>query len=134
MTRFIAFASLLASLLLFSCSQTVTGSGGSITISVYTHGETIVENHTADVEAGTTAFDLFSDYMRENNIPYTVSGGGATVYIKSVNGIKEFDNGPESGWIYTVNGERISQSCGAYQLNDKDIIVFKYITEYEDNI
>ena len=121
-------------LLLSSCTNVVNGTGGKVTLSVYGYQETIIENYSADVEAGTTAFELFSDYMRENKIPYTVSGSGSTVYVKSVKATKEFDHGPESGWIYTVNGERLSQSCGAYQLNENDNIVFKYITEYEDNI
>ena len=124
----------LSFLFLFSCTENAIGSGGNVTLSVYGYEETIVENYSATVEAGTTAFELFSSYMRENKLPYTVNGSGSTVYIKSVKGIKEFDHGPESGWIYTVNGEQLSQSCGAYQLNENDIIVFKYITEYEDNI
>ena len=128
------FIFLTALVMLFSCTAKIEGTGGTVSLTVNGYNEVLCENHSVTVEAGTTAFDVFVSVLRGLEIPFTVSGSGSNVYIKSVNGVKEFDHGPESGWIYTVNGENLSISCGSYQINDGDSITFKYITEYEDNI
>lgn len=102
----------------------------SVTLSITGIDNSICQNETIIFGNNDTAFDIFANYCRDNNIVYTHKNK----YITSVNGVAEFDHGPESGWVYTVNGERASVGCASYKLQNGDVIEFKYITEYEDNI
>ena len=53
-----------------------------------------------------------------------------TVYIRAVNGLGEFDNGPNSGWMYTVNGTHPEVGVSARYLKDDDVIVLHYTDDY----
>lgn len=53
-----------------------------------------------------------------------------TVYIKSVNDIGEFDNGYNSGWLYTVNGKHSDVGVSAKYLHEGDVIIFHYTDDY----
>lgn len=58
----------------------------------------------------------------------TVSGSGS--YIKGINGRFEFDEGPQSGWMYSVNGYTPNVSCGSYGIGEGDSISWYYVTSY----
>ncbi len=53
-----------------------------------------------------------------------------TVYIRAVNGLGEFDNGKNSGWMYTVNGSHPEVGVSARYLKDGDNIVLHYTDDY----
>lgn len=54
------------------------------------------------------------------------SGSGDSTYVEGINNIYEFDFGDLSGWMYFVNGESPSVSCGEYVLSDTDEIKWLY--------
>ena len=54
-----------------------------------------------------------------------------TVYIRSVNGLGEFDNGKNSGWMYTVNGSHPEVGVSARYLKGGDNIVLHYTDDYD---
>ena len=58
---------------------------------------------------------------------YVNSGGN---YISSVNGLAEFDNGPNSGWMYTINGYHSQQGVAEQQLKDGDTVVLHYSDDW----
>lgn len=49
-----------------------------------------------------------------------------TVYITSIQGIRERDCGDTSGWMYRVNGQSPGMSCSAYRLKDGDRVEWDY--------
>ena len=51
------------------------------------------------------------------------------VYVKSINGFGEFDDGPLSGWMYRVNGAFPEYSSSLYSLNDGDSLEWVYTRE-----
>lgn len=106
--------------------------GVATTVSLTVNGPdgTIYENQVLAFTDGESVLDLFKKACQSENIAYNVKGS----YIASINGIAEFDYGPQSGWIYTVNGESTSVGCASYIPQNGDNIEFKYITEYEENI
>ncbi len=55
-------------------------------------------------------------------------GGG--VYVAMVNGLREFDEGTQSGWMYTVNGAYPNLGLSQWALEDGDKIVLRYVTRY----
>ena len=54
------------------------------------------------------------------------------LYVEGINGRFEFDEGPSSGWVYTVNEERPSVSCDEYEVETDDKIVWEYVISYEE--
>lgn len=60
-------------------------------------------------------------------LPYTNTGG----YVSSIAGIAEFEYGPNSGWLYRVNGNSsITEASNVYQLNKDDQLVWFYTRDY----
>lgn len=47
-------------------------------------------------------------------------------YIEGINHLYEFDCGPESGWMYKVNGSFPNYGCSAYELTGGENIVWCY--------
>ena len=53
-----------------------------------------------------------------------------TIYIASINGLGEFDNGKNSGWMYTVNGTHPKVGVAAKYLKNGDTIILHYTDDY----
>lgn len=51
---------------------------------------------------------------------------GSGYYVEAINGIREREHGPMSGWLYSVNGVTPMTSCGAYYLNSGDSVYWYY--------
>ena len=87
------------------------------------------------VEADTseTVWDVLQRVAKKHNITFTASDNNAyhTVYISAVNGLGEFDNGKNSGWMYTVNGSHPEVGVAAKYLKDGDNIVLHYTDDYD---
>lgn len=66
-------------------------------------------------------------------ITFTASDNNSyhTVYISAVNGLGEFDNGKNSGWMYTVNGSHPEVGVAAKYLKDGDNIILHYTDDYD---
>lgn len=79
-----------------------------------------------------TALDLLLETAEEKNVPVIYSGGKSAAYVTGIGGLSEKDNGPESGWVYTINDEIIMRPCGKCLLSPNDKVVFKYITEFSN--
>ena len=84
----------------------------------------------AEVEftAGASVFDVFRKVLREEKIHFEYVDASAydSVYIEGIGNIYEFDCGPQSGWMFSVNGIYPGLGCSAYTLADGDVIVFNY--------
>ena len=89
----------------------------------------------SNVEADTaeTVWDVLQRVAQKHGITFTADSNNAygTVYIKAVNGLGEFDNGPNSGWMYTVNGTHPEVGVSAKYLKNGDNIVLHYTDDYD---
>ena len=64
---------------------------------------------------------------KQKGIKLDAAGSVAgSMYIRGIGELYEFDHGDLSGWIYTVNGERIMTDCDSYVLKDGDSILWEY--------
>lgn len=81
-----------------------------------------------EFDAGASVFDVFRQVLREENIhfEYTDAQVYDSVYIEGIGNIYEFDCGPQSGWMFSVNGIYPGLGCSAYTLADGDAILFSY--------
>lgn len=101
-------------------------SENAVTISVW-HGERkIIDKASFEMTEGSSVFDILKKVTKEKKIQMEFSGVGNAVYIEGIDNIYEFDEGPESGWMYSVNGKFQNKSCGTYQVKAGDVIEWKY--------
>ena len=85
------------------------------------------EANTAD-----TVWDVLKRLMDREGLHADASDNNqyGTVFIRSVNGLGEFDNGPNSGWMYTQNGTHPEVGVSARYVKDGDVIVLHYTDDY----
>ena len=77
---------------------------------------------------GNSVFDVFRQTMKNQKIHFEYVDASAydSVYIEGIGNLYEFDCGPQSGWMYSVNGTYPGLGCSGYTLADGDVIVFSY--------
>ena len=94
--------------------------------------ETLVAKTKEDIVPGeTTALDLLKSVLGREGIPYVIKNGGT--YVASIDGLAEFDEGPNSGWLYKVNGSLPGNGTTAaseYLLQSGDNMVWFYTKDY----
>lgn len=79
-----------------------------------------------------TVWDALKQVMDEKGYSYSASDDNqyGSVYISAINGLAEFTNGPNSGWMYTFNGTHPNRGVSAYYLKDNAKIVLHYTDDY----
>lgn len=114
-----------------SSAKTETDKKSSVTIVIIGPKDvgTILSTTEVGLNEGDTVFDILKQVVKDNNIQMEYKGRKSSVYIQGIHNIYEFDNGPESGWIYRVNGEVSQSSCGAHKLKNGDKIEWLYTTD-----
>ena len=87
---------------------------------------------TVEANANETVWDVLKRVASANGISISADSSNSygTVYIRSVKGLGEFDNGPNSGWMYTVNGTHPEVGVSAKYVKDGDKIVLHYTDDY----
>ena len=88
----------------------------------------LLDTVEVDFAGGESVFDVFRKVLREEKIHFEYVDASAydSVYIEGIGNIYEFDCGPQSGWMFSVNGIYPGLGCSAYTLADGDVIVFNY--------
>lgn len=89
---------------------------------------TILAVTEIEFNGGDSVFDVFRKLLREKKIHFEYVDASAydSVYIEGIGNLYEYDCGPQSGWMYSVNGVYPGLGCSAYTLSDGDVIVFSY--------
>ena len=88
-----------------------------------------------EVPLNSTVWDLMQQIDKGNsNVQFNAKGTqyGTYVYSVTYNGTElgEFDNGKNSGWMYTVNGTHPEVGVASRFLNNGDAVVFHYTDDY----
>ena len=88
-----------------------------------------------EVPLNSTVWDLMQQIDKDNsNVQFNAKGTQYGIYVYSVtyNGTElgEFDNGKNSGWMYTVNGTHPEVGVASKFLNNGDTVVFHYTDDY----
>jgi len=89
-------------------------------------------------EAGGSILPKRKVEYRTGDTPYAVlvreigagsvesSGSGSSLYVRTIDGLSEYDHGAQSGWMYSVNCKFPSTSAGSYRLKANDNVVWWY--------
>ncbi|QSF45765.1 DUF4430 domain-containing protein [Paenibacillus tianjinensis] len=106
----------------FQASATISVIGDSVK-------GTILPGTTVILNDGETAYSLL---VRQLGSKVVSSGTGSDIYIRSIDGLGEGDRGPESGWMYSVNGEFPNYSAASYKLSNGDTVAWRYTVKNGD--
>lgn len=80
-----------------------------------------------EVNSSSTAYSVLRELAKQNGKSISTKGFGSTVYVSGIDGLKEFDHGPSSGWMYKVNGTPPHIGAGAYRLKAGDQVIWYYV-------
>lgn len=80
-----------------------------------------------EVNSSSTAYNVLRELAKQNGKSISTKGFGSTVYVSGIDGLKEFDHGPSSGWMYKVNGTPPNIGAGAYRLKAGDQVIWYYV-------
>ena len=98
------------------------------TVSVQVIGiNTTMMQGNIEVNSSSTAYSVLSELAQQNGKSISTKGFGSTVYVSGIDGLKEFDHGPSSGWMYKVNGTPPNIGAGAYKVKAGDKVIWYYV-------
>lgn len=80
-----------------------------------------------EVNSSSTAYSVLRELAKQNGKSISTKGFGSTVYVSGIDGLKEFDHGPSSGWMYKVSGTPPNIGAGAYRLKAGDQVIWYYV-------
>lgn len=80
-----------------------------------------------EVNSSSTAYSVLRELAKQNGKSISTKGFGSTVYVSGIDGLKEFDYGPSSGWMYKVNGTPPNIGAGAYKVKARDTVIWYYV-------
>jgi prenyltransferase beta subunit len=95
-------------------------SGGSVKGTIYPITQVSYQN-------GDTPYSVLTRSLGAGRV--TASGSGSRLYVQGIDGLFEFDHGPLSGWVYSVNGQFPSGSAGTYVLSNGDKVAWLYTVD-----
>ena len=91
----------------------------------------IIKGYKYTAKAGFTAYDALKKACEDNGIKLTAKSSMYGTYVSGINNIDEFDCGSQSGWMYSINGNRPNVSASSQRVTDGDEITFDYVCEYQ---
>ncbi len=88
----------------------------------------ILKTTTVTFEDGESVLDVLIRICKSKGIHMEYDGSTqyGSAYIRGIHNLYEFDCGPESGWMYKVNGWFPNYGCSNYKLKDGDSVVWAY--------
>ena len=111
-----------------------TKHGGNGTTQTLKSGnlKTWIQKTNVTVSEGSKVYDVFTKILDEKGYGYVGAEDNYVSNIITPNGetLGEFDNGQNSGWMYTVNGKHPSVGLRSYTLKDGDDIVWHYTDDF----
>ncbi len=92
----------------------------------------VISPAKVELQSGDTVWTLTKREMDKRGIKYKYDyyEKYKSVYVRSIAGDGEFDNGEGSGWMYNVNGWYPNYGASVYKLEDGDVLQWRYTTDY----
>jgi len=99
-------------------------------------GGTILAKTTVTFYEGESVFDVLQRLCREKGIHLESSWTPIynSAYIEGIHNLYEFDCGSLSGWMYRVNGWYPNYGCSRYQLQDGDVVEWRYTCDLGEDV
>ena len=84
------------------------------------------ESFEHNIQEGKTAFDLMKELQSNGSIEFVYEESNVGVFVNSINNI-ENNIKDNIFWMFYVNDKMAGVGIGAYDLQNKDVIEWKYI-------
>lgn len=102
-----------------------------ITVSIQVIGvDSTMMSGNLRLEKNTNVYSALKNLATQNGVSISTAGFGASTYVRGIGGLKEFDYGGNSGWLYMVNGVKPNYGAYSYKLKDGDSVKWYYTTDY----
>lgn len=88
--------------------------------------KTWISQKTVTVPKDSTVKYLTEMMLNNEGIDYKSDG----IYVSEINGLAEFDNGSNSGWMYRKNGVIVNEGYASQKLSQGDVIKWFYTDDY----
>lgn len=93
-------------------------------------GKTVIlPTKAVPIHANSTVLSVSSDALKVSNLPFQTGGSDTDIYITSIAGLSQQDNGPLSGWIYKVNNTFPPEAPSIYKVKSGDLITWVYTND-----
>ena len=85
---------------------------------------------------GNSVFDVFRQTLKNQKIHFEYVDASAydSVYIEGIGNLYEFDCGPQSGWMYSVNGVFPDVGTSSYTVSSGDVIALSFTCNMGEDI
>ena len=99
-------------------------------------GGVILVKTTVTFYEGESVFDVLQRVCQQYGIHMESSWTPIynSAYIEGIHNLYEFDCGSLSGWMYRVNGWYPNYGCSRYQLQDGDVVEWRYTCDLGNDI
>ena len=114
-------------------SQGTVVEAETVSVRVRNNSNTIAYSSAIEIESmRTSVLDALKSLLDEANIDYLIQGG---TYVSEIDGLGEFENGANSGWLYSVNAITPSTTASKdYKLKDGDVVLWYYTTDFTKDV
>lgn len=102
-----------------------------INVGIYTDEKSIYESIEVDYYEGDTAYTVLKRLLGDK---VDSTGKEDSLYVKGIDGLYEFDKGPQSGWVYSVNRVKPTISAGVHKINPGDELIWHYTLDLGNDI
>ncbi len=86
----------------------------------------VLETREVEIREDDKVLDVLIRITRREEIQMDFRGSGTGAYVEGIDNLYEFDHGPESGWMYKVNGSFPNLSAGNWPVNPGDHLEWVY--------
>ena len=96
----------------------------------------ILAKTTVTFYEGESVFDVLQRICKEYGIHMEAEWTPIynSAYIEGIHNLYEFDCGALSGWMYRVNGWYPNYGCSRYQLQDGDVVEWRYTCDLGNDV
>ncbi|MED4017672.1 DUF4430 domain-containing protein [Sutcliffiella cohnii] len=95
---------------------------------------TILATVEVEIVNNDTVLEVLKRETRARQIHMEFRGRGATAYVEGINNLYEFDRGPGSGWMYSINGKFPNRSAGIWPVKAGEHIRWLYTEDLGKDI
>ncbi|MDR3239082.1 MAG: S-layer homology domain-containing protein [Clostridiales bacterium] len=74
-----------------------------------------------------SVYEVFMKAVSDYGLRQVGAGGN---YVSSINGLAEFTNGPNSGWMYMINGVHVDRGLQEWFVTNGDTVVWHYVDDH----
>ena len=90
---------------------------------------TVLEPASVELRKDDKVIDVLKRATRAHNIQLGSRGSGMFAYVEGIASLYEFDDGPESGWVFRVNGELSAKGAGVVKVGEGDYIEWLFTND-----